>query len=51
MRGNQAFACGKRQIAAAHYGEALRLARTAIFLARDCDDSVPNSKLERWLSI
>jgi hypothetical protein len=51
MRGNQAFACGKRQIAATHYGEALRLARAAIILARDCDDSVPDSKLERWLSI
>jgi hypothetical protein len=51
MRGNQAFACGKRQIAATHYGEALRLARVAMILARDCDDTVPEPKLERWLSI
>ena len=51
MRGNQAFACGKRQLAATHYGEALRLARVAIILARGCDDSVADSKLEYWLSI
>jgi len=51
MRGNQAFASGKRQLAATHYGEALRLARTAIILVRDSDDSVSDAKLEYWLSI
>jgi hypothetical protein len=51
MRGNQAFACGKRKIAATHYGEALRLARVAIVLARDSEDSAADAKLERWVSM
>lgn len=51
MRGNQAFACGKRRLAETHYGEALKLARVAIGLARDCDESVSDSTLEYWLSI
>lgn len=51
MRGNQAFACGKRKLAETHYSEALKLARVAIGLVRDSDDSVSDSTLEYWLSI
>jgi len=50
-RGNDAFLQGRNQAAERDYREALALGHVAIDLAHGAADSVPEERLENWLSI
>lgn len=51
LRGNEAFATGRRELARMHYLESLRLAQQALGLARRDDATQPDETVDYWISI